>query len=89
MTAPPTARRPSGCVWPVPEWPLPQCPQLDNAGGRMKWVPSADAGPWPTDGKVALPSLGVEAPIVRVGVDYQRSDGRAEERTRCRVARPG
>jgi LPXTG-site transpeptidase (sortase) family protein len=47
----------------------PECPQLDNAGGRMKWVPSADAGPWPTDGKVALPSLGVEAPIVRVGVD--------------------
>ncbi len=47
----------------------PECPQLDNAGGRMRWVPSANAGPWPTDGKVALPSLGVEAPIVRVGVD--------------------
>lgn len=47
----------------------PECPQLDNAGGRMKWVPSANAGPWPTDGKVSLPSLGVEAPIVKVGVD--------------------
>jgi LPXTG-site transpeptidase (sortase) family protein len=47
----------------------PECPQLDNAGGRMKWVPSANAGPWPTDGKVAIPSLGVDAPIVKVGVD--------------------
>ena len=47
----------------------PECPQLDNSGGRMKWVPSANAGPWPTDGRVALPSLGVEAPIVKVGVD--------------------
>ena len=47
----------------------PECPQLDNAGGRMKWIPSADAGPWSTNGTVALPSLGVQAPIVRVGVD--------------------
>ncbi|MEX2539230.1 MAG: class F sortase [Actinomycetota bacterium] len=47
----------------------PECPQLTNPGGRMKWQPSPNAGPWPTDGSVTLPSLGVEAPIVRVGVD--------------------
>jgi LPXTG-site transpeptidase (sortase) family protein len=47
----------------------PECPQLSNPGGRLKWQPSPNAGPWPTDGTVALPSLGVEAPIVRVGVD--------------------
>jgi LPXTG-site transpeptidase (sortase) family protein len=43
------------------------CPHLKNPGG-LSWVPSADAGPWPTDGRVALPSLGVEAPVVKVGV---------------------
>jgi LPXTG-site transpeptidase (sortase) family protein len=67
VTAPPKAPKPvrvAGTGVATPE-----CPQLDNAGGRMKWVPSANAGPWPTDGKVALPSLGVEAPIVKVGVD--------------------
>src|SRR5439155_16528601 len=45
------------------------CPQMDNPGGRLDWTPSANAGPSPTDGTVALPTLGVQAPIVRVSVN--------------------
>lgn len=48
---------------------FPDHPPLDNPGGGLLWVPSADAGPWRTNGTIALPSLGVSAPIVRVGVD--------------------
>ena len=44
------------------------CPELTNPGG-LRWRPSPDAGPWPTDGSVSLTSLGVQAPVVRVGVD--------------------
>lgn len=44
------------------------CPQLDNPGG-LRWQPSANAGPWATDGIVRLPKFGVSAPIVKVGVD--------------------
>lgn len=45
-----------------------ECPQLDNLGG-LRWRPSAEAGPWPTGGTVRLPRFGVEAPIVKVGVN--------------------
>jgi len=45
------------------------CPQLTNPGGRLDWTPVADAGPVPTNGRVQLPTLGIEAPIVRVGID--------------------
>jgi sortase (surface protein transpeptidase) len=44
------------------------CPQMDNPGG-LAWEPRADAGPRPTAGSVVLPALGVDAPIVRVGVN--------------------
>lgn len=44
------------------------CPQMDNPGG-LRWRPAPDAGPWATGGTVRLPSLGVDAPIFRVGVD--------------------
>ena len=44
------------------------CPGLNNPGGRIQWTPSANAGPWPTDGTVAIPALGTTAPVVRVGV---------------------
>lgn len=53
---------------PVAPGPSSQCPQMNNPGG-LRWQPSADAGPWPTNGTVRLPSFGVSAPIVRVGVD--------------------
>lgn len=46
-----------------------ECPQMDNPGGRLRWEPSADADPRLTDGVVRLPKLGIEAPIVRVGVN--------------------
>ena len=46
----------------------PECPQMSNPGG-LRWRPSADAGPWPTNGTVQLPRFGVNAPIVKVGVD--------------------
>jgi sortase (surface protein transpeptidase) len=48
-----------------------ECPQMDNPGGGLEWRPSANSGPWPTDGTVSMPTLGVTAPIVRVGVDPQ------------------
>lgn len=46
----------------------PNCPQMTNPGGGIRWEKSADAGPWLTDGAVAIPALGIEAPIVKVGV---------------------
>lgn len=49
--------------------PSPECPEMNNPGGGIKWEPSADAGPRTTDGVVRLPRLGVEAPIVSVGVN--------------------
>jgi sortase (surface protein transpeptidase) len=58
---------------PAPPRPAPivsdSCPGLTNPGGRLSWVPSADAGPWATDGTVQIPALGTTAPVVRVGVD--------------------
>ncbi len=45
------------------------CPGLDNPGGRLAWNPSPNAGPFPTGGTVVLPTEGVQAPIVRVGID--------------------
>ena len=44
------------------------CPGLNNPGGRISWIPSANAGPWATDGTVQIPALGTTAPVVRVGV---------------------
>ena len=41
---------------------------MDNPGG-LQWRPSANAGPWPTSGTVSIPAFGVNAPIVKVGVD--------------------
>ena len=46
----------------------PGCPQLANPGG-LSWVPSANAGPWPTDGTVSIPALATTAAVVRVAVD--------------------
>jgi sortase (surface protein transpeptidase) len=46
-----------------------ECPQMTNPGGRLEWIPSANAGPWPTDGRISVSSLGTSAPIVKVGVD--------------------
>ncbi len=53
---------------PVPRAAPAECAPLTNPGGGMHWAPSEDAGPWPTDGSVQMASLGVTAPIVRVGV---------------------
>ena len=41
---------------------------MNNPGG-LRWRPTADAGPWPTNGTVQLPRFGVTAPIVKVGVN--------------------
>jgi sortase (surface protein transpeptidase) len=48
----------------------PECPEMNNPGG-IDWSPSKDPGPDPTDGSVQLPTLGVNAPIVRVGIDSE------------------
>src|SRR6266849_5934586 len=42
--------------------PADECPQMNNRGGGLEWIPSANAGPWPTDGTISLPSLGTSAP---------------------------
>jgi sortase (surface protein transpeptidase) len=67
---------PTAVPWVEPNpVPLPPrqsgCPQLNNPGGRVTWIPSDDAGPWPTDGTVSIPTIGTSAPIVRVGVDHE------------------
>ena len=49
--------------------PSNECPQMKNPGGRLQWGTTAKQGPSPTDGHVALPTLGVLAPIVKVGID--------------------
>lgn len=51
--------------------PAPECPQMNNPGG-LAWRPSADAGPWATGATVELPTLGVKAPVVRVGVGLDK-----------------
>lgn len=49
---------------------VPTSRPADTSGlNGLRWVPSGNAGPWPTNGTVELPTLGVKAPIVRVGVD--------------------
>lgn len=45
----------------------PHCPELEGPGGGVV-VHAADPGPSPTDGAVAIPAIGVRAPLVRVGV---------------------
>lgn len=42
---------------------------MTNPGGKLQWIPSGNAGPWPTNGTVSIPRLGTAAPVVRVGVD--------------------
>lgn len=46
-----------------------ECPQMSNPGGKLLWEPSPDAAPRTTDGRITIPKLGVEAPIVRVGIN--------------------
>lgn len=65
--APAPVPEPTPHVTPYPRQAA-NCPQMTNPGGGIRWEKSADAGPWPTDGAVAIPALGVEAPIVKVGV---------------------
>jgi hypothetical protein len=45
------------------------CPQARELGGPVRWQPSDNAGPWPTNETVSIPTIGTSAPIVRVGVD--------------------
>jgi sortase (surface protein transpeptidase) len=54
---------------PAPAYRADECPQMTNPGGRIQWIPSANSGPWATDGTVTVPALGTRAPVVRVGVD--------------------
>ena len=49
--------------------PSDECPEMKNPGGRLQWGPTAQQGPAPTDGHIKLPTLGVLAPIVKVGID--------------------
>jgi LPXTG-site transpeptidase (sortase) family protein len=49
--------------------PSDECPQMNNPGGRLQWGTTAQQGPAPTDGHIALPTLDVLAPIVKVGID--------------------
>jgi sortase (surface protein transpeptidase) len=51
--------------------PAPECPQMNNPGGRLQWGPTTQLGPDQTNGTIDLPTLGVRAPIVRVGIDGQ------------------
>ncbi|HVE92946.1 MAG TPA: class F sortase [Actinomycetota bacterium] len=44
---------------------------LTNSGGRIRWVPTARPGPFPEPASVSLPTLGEQAPIVRVGVNLK------------------
>lgn len=49
--------------------PSDECPQMKNPGGRLQWGPTAQQGPSPTGGHIKLTTLGVLAPIVKVGID--------------------
>jgi len=49
--------------------PSNECPQMDNPGGRLGWGPTSQQGPSATGGEIKLPTLGVTAPIVKVGID--------------------
>jgi LPXTG-site transpeptidase (sortase) family protein len=63
-TAPPQDAGPGQIVhWETSK----ECPEMDNPGG-LPWKRTANAGPFPTGGSVVLPSLRVDAPIVKVGV---------------------
>lgn len=53
----------------APSVPTDECPQMNNPGGRLQWGPTASLGPAPTGGHIKLPTLGVLAPIVKVGID--------------------
>ena len=52
--------------------PSTECREMNNPGGGLNWAPTPELGPVPTNGRVALPRLGVNAPIVRVGIDGER-----------------
>lgn len=62
----PVAVRPADTVGGPPS---DECPQMDNPGGGLKWGPTKDRGPFATGGTIAMPTLGVEAPVVKVGID--------------------
>jgi sortase (surface protein transpeptidase) len=49
--------------------PSDECPQMNNPGGRLNWAPTPQQGPAPTNGTIHMPTLGVSARIVRVGID--------------------
>ena len=49
--------------------PSDECPQMTNPGGQLRWGPTGQQGPAPTDGHISLPTLNVLAPIVKVGID--------------------
>jgi LPXTG-site transpeptidase (sortase) family protein len=69
---PTPAAKPAVAVLPKVVYSYPQadeCPQMNNPGGGLAWIPSGNAGPWSTDGTVSIPALGTSAPVVRVGVD--------------------
>lgn len=44
---------------------------MNNPGGRLQWAPSANPNPTPTNVRIKMPTLGVDAPVVRVGIDGQ------------------
>lgn len=43
--------------------------QFENSGGRIRWIPTSNSGPFATNGKVELPTLGRSAPLVKVDVN--------------------
>ena len=49
--------------------PADECPQMNNPGGGLNWGPTKERGPFATGGTIHMPTLGVEAPIVKVGID--------------------
>jgi sortase (surface protein transpeptidase) len=63
VEAPPVARSVSSGI------PSNECPQMTNPGGRLQWGTTAQQGPSATGGHIKLPTLGVLAPIVKVGID--------------------
>jgi sortase (surface protein transpeptidase) len=42
---------------------------MHNPGGQLNWGPTSQQGPTPTGGRIHLPTLGVDAPVVKVGID--------------------
>ncbi|HVL80126.1 MAG TPA: class F sortase [Actinomycetota bacterium] len=59
---------------PIPKriFPESDVDRFENSGGRIRWEPQRNAGPWPTAATIELPTLGQSAPIVRVGVNSRQ-----------------